>query len=118
MNDIQNSPHSPRYVDQGITPIQHRQQRPMPIQEPLLNILFPHRPQKAQPTKLLKLQDRQPMFLRHIPDAQFRKHRLRKYLRPAIEGIRDDPIKHLDEKGEFLQDSTMVMVCEARGIGR
>lgn len=42
---------------------------------------------------------------------------MREDLGHAVEEVGDDPVKHFDEKREFLKDTTMDVVGETRGIG-
>ncbi len=111
-------PDRPRNMDQRIRPVQHSKESLMPMHEPLLHISLVHRPQKAQPRKLLELQYSKSVAHGNIPNARFRKDALREELCTAVECICDDPVEHLHQKGEFLHNPAVVVVRELGGIGR
>lgn len=89
----------------------------MSMHKPPLYLHLLNRPQKAQPRELLKLQYRKSMILRHVPNPHFPKYGLRRNTRAPVESIRDDPVEHLYQEREFLEDSTVVVVAEAGGVG-
>lgn len=88
------------------------------MHKPLLDIALVYRPKEAQPRELLELQNRQSMVLSNIPDARFRKHRIGENACASVECIGYDPVEHLDQEREFLQDSAVVVIGESRGVWR
>jgi hypothetical protein len=103
-------PYGSRNMDQCIRSIQDGQKGLMAIHEPLLDLDLRYWEQEAQPRELLKLQHGQRVVLGHIPDRGLREDGLGEDARAAVESVSDDPIEHLDQEGEPLQKSTVVVV--------
>ena len=58
------------------------------------------------------------MILGHVPDRGLREDGLREDTRAAIESVSDDPIKHLNQEGESLQKSAVIVVRKSRSAWR
>lgn len=90
----------------------------MATHEPLLNSTLAQREQPVHDRGgFLDTQYLDTMAPRHFPDARRCKDALRNHGRHAVECIIDDPVKHLNQEGELLQQTTMPVVAEARGVG-
>lgn len=88
----------------------------MAMHEPLLDVLFADGKQETQPAELFDLEDGNSVLLSHGPDAGGGEYALGDDGGHAVEGVVDDPVEHLDEKGKPLQDATVQVVLEARRV--
>ena len=86
------------------------------MHEPLLDVPLVNGPQKAQPRKLLKLENGQSVIHRYLPNASFREDGLRKDLRNPVEGEGDDPVEHFHQEREFLHNPAVEVVRKPRRI--
>ena len=83
----------------------------MAVQEPALDLGFMNWPQETQPGELLKVQYRQSMILRNIPYTVW-EQRVRRYPCASIASKCDDPVEHLHQEWEFLQNAAVEIICE------
>lgn len=102
-------------MDQGIRSVQNGQRSLMVTHEPLLHVMFSAREEDAQPTELLEIEHRQAMVLCYIPNG-FGKYLLGQDFGHTVKEVRDNPIKHLDQEGKFLQDSAVEVVGKTRSL--
>ena len=87
------------------------------MHEPLLYFLLT-REQRAQEPVLLKIQDSKSMALRHCPDTSASKDFVGQDRCHAVEAVVYDPVEHLYQEGEPLQDATVYIVLELGSVGR
>lgn len=102
-------------MDQGIRSVQNVQRGLMAMHEPLLHVEFFPREEEAQPTEFLEIQHLQAVGLRYVPHG-FGKYHLRQNFGQTVKLIGDDPIKHLDQEGELLQESAVEVIGKACGV--
>ena len=88
------------------------------IREPLLDASLLHREQETQPAELLEFQDCYAMRLGNVPSTPSCEQFLRYNGCHQIERIIDDPVEHLDQEREFLEQAAMNIVFEARSTWR
>lgn len=109
-------PNCSGYVDQRIALVQHCERVLVAMHEPLLHVSFPNWEEEPQHAILLSLQHRYAVLLCNIPYPPPSEQLARKYACHAVEGVVDDPVEHLVEKGETLEKATVYVVAEARRI--
>lgn len=103
-------------MDQGIRSVENGQEGLVAMHKPLLHLELRDGPQEAQPRELLKLQHGQSVVLRHVPDARLGEDGLGKETGTAVKGIGNDPIEHLNQEGESLQDPAVDVAGKAGGV--
>ncbi len=69
--------------------------------ESILYVLLPPEKDKFQRAELFEFEDLEAMVFSDLPNL-LGKYTLRYDLRHAVEEVGDDPIEHLDQKGELL----------------
>lgn len=99
-------------MNQRICTVEEGQSRLVTIREPMLNVVFCYWEQGAEKAEMLELQYPDPILLRRLPDTGFRKYGRGHDLRHSIEEICNDPVKHLNQEGEFLQYPAVEMTRE------
>jgi hypothetical protein len=105
-------------VHQSIALVQHRKRVLVPVHEPLLHALLLDGEQETQQPVVLGRQHGDAVVLRDVPDAAAGKQARRQHGRHAVKGVVDDPVEHLDQEGEALEDAAVDVVAEARRVGQ
>nr|POE87950.1 hypothetical protein CFP56_11179 [Quercus suber] len=105
-------------VDQGVDAVEDGEEMPVAVHEPLLHPDLVDGKEEGEGGELLELQHVEAVRLRHVPDACVFVELVGQICGHAVEGIVDDPVEHLDQEGEALQQARMQVVLEARAVGR
>ena len=102
-------------MDQSVGAVEDGQCGLVIAHEPHLHVVFPPGEEELEGSVLLEFQDLQTVVFGDLP------YLLGEYLlgddfRHAVEEVGNDPVEHLDEEGEFLEDAAVKVVRESGGI--
>lgn len=107
-----------RDVDERVCAVEEGEYVFVTVHEEVLDIDFGEREENLGPCGVFGIQDGDAVLFGDFPETLGGEELCGEEFRAGVESVVENPVEHLDQEREFLDEAAMVVVDESRRVGR